>query len=153
MNLELAVVQSCDEHGCLVRVVGEEAPLQTRYSAAVKDRVRVRRADLVAVDLAPQAQTPELVWRWRQGEVLQPLSQEPAPGHVLVGAHGCAMTAKVARPDLQPEVGEVVWLMGHEESAEVADRAVGGEPERPAWIRHRYFATIEATYAAMGGAG
>jgi hypothetical protein len=49
-------------------------------------------------------------------------------------------------------VGEVVWLMGHEDGAEIADRERDGEPERPDWIRQHYFAMIEAQYAAMNGA-
>lgn len=149
MNLELAIVQSCHDAGCRVRLVGQETQLETRYAEAVLNRIRIRRGDLVVVDLAMDI--PQLVWRWRRGEVLQPLDEEPAPGHVLVGSHGCAIEARVTRPDLQYQPGDVVWSSGHVHGAEIVDRAQDGEPGNPDWIRRTYFTLIEEEYAAMDG--
>lgn len=147
MNLELATVQSCHDAGCRVRLVGHETLLDTRYSEAVLNRIRIRRGDLIAVDLA--VDPPQLVWRWRCGEVLQPLSKEPAHEHVIVGSRGCAIEARVTRPDLKLQPGDIVWLSGHAEGAEIVDLARDGEPENADWIRRTYFNLIEDEYAAM----
>jgi hypothetical protein len=134
-----------------VRLVGQEAIVETRYSQAVRNRIRIRCGDLVAVDLAMDVL--QLVWRWRCGEVVQTLNAEPAPGHALVGAQGCAFESQVAHPDLHLEPGDVVWFAGSAQGKEIADRAQNGEPQHPDWIRRMYFPLIEDEYAAMDANG
>lgn len=151
MNLELAIVQSCHGAGCLVRLVGQETVLETHYSDAVRDRIRIRRGDLVAVDLA--ADIPQLVWRWRRGEVLRPLGAEPAPGRVLVGAKGCAFEVQVAHAGLHLEPGDVVWFGGNAQGKEIVDRAANDEPQHADRIRRTTFPLIEDAYAAMDAKG
>lgn len=148
MKLELGIVESCDNTGCRVRLLDQTAPCKTRYAAAVQDRIRIRRGDLVAVDLAPEL--PELVWRWLQVEVLQPLQEAPAAaGQVIVGARGVAAKARIVRPGLELAPGDHAWLAKSERGPEVVDRADDGRPADPEWIRRTWFPLIEAEYAAM----
>jgi hypothetical protein len=151
MNLELAIVQSCHGAGCLVRLVGQKTVLETHYSDAVRDRIRIRRGDLVAVDTTTE--TPQLVWRWRRGEILQPLGVEPAPGRVLVGAQGCAFDVQVMHPGLHLEPGDVVWFAGNAQGKEIVDRAAHGEPQHADRIRRTTFPLIEDAYATMDANG
>lgn len=119
--------------------------MRVAYGPAVRDRIRIRRGQLVAVDLA--ASLPELVWRWWRVEVLRPLGAPPPAGHVLVGAGGIAAEARIGRPDLELAPGDEAWLAKTERGAEVVDRVAGGEPEQPDWLRSRWFPLIEAAYA------
>lgn len=152
MELELAIVESCDECGCRVRPLGQAGTLSVTYSAAVQDRIRIRQGDLVAVNLA--ASLPEIVWRWWQAEVLRPLQEAPAAaGHVVIGSLGIAAHARIARPGLELAPGERTWIAKSDRGVEVIDRMVGGEPEQPEWIRRRWFPLIEAEYAALDVAG
>ena len=150
MQLELAIVQSCNETGCRVRPLGQDETLEVRYSAAVQDRIHIRRGELVAIDHATDI--PLLVWRWRRGRVLKALGAQPAPGYVLIGAGPTAAEARVARPDLQLEPGDHVWVLHSARGVEVFDRSVNGEPEHAEWIRREYFPFIEAQYAAHDAA-
>lgn len=85
-------------------------------------------------------------------EVLRPLGAPPAAGHVLVGADGIAAEARIGRPGLELAPGDEAWLLKTERGAEVVDRVADGEPERPEWLRSRWFPLIEAEYAARNKA-
>jgi hypothetical protein len=148
MQLELATVLSCDREGCVVLPVGQ-TPLRVSYGVAVKDRIRIRRGDVVVVDLV--AAGVDLVWRWRVGEVLRSLEQAPAPGHVLVGATGHIVEARVVQDGLKVAPGDHVCVEHTENGFDILDRVNEGVPEHPAWIRRARFPAIEAAYAAMTG--
>lgn len=141
MNLELAIVLSCDETGCLVQPLNADQPLQTEFSAAVKDRIRIRRRQLVVVDQADQP--PQLVWRWRQAEVL-----EVRQGRAVIGACGVAAEATIP-PGLTLNVGDAVWTTHSETGKEILDRAVEGLPEHPEWFQAQLFPTIEEAYRSL----
>lgn len=147
MKLELATVVSCHAAGCAVRPLGSQATLEAAYATPVYNQIRIRRGDLVALDLAPDP--PQIVWRWRRAEVLHPLTRQPVEGHVFAGSACHAFEARLARPDLHPLPGDTVWFMGHEHGMEIADRAIDGVPERPDWIRQTYFPIVEAYYASL----
>ncbi len=69
MKLELGISLSCTETGCQVRLVKSGTVISAQYSALVRDRIRIRAEELVAVDLGPPV--PEIVWRWVLGRVLE----------------------------------------------------------------------------------
>ena len=144
MDLELALVLSCDETGCLVQYLEGGEPLQTIYSAAVKDRIRIRRRQLVAVDRS--SDPPQSVWRWQQAKVL-----EVRAAHVVVGARSICVEARVRRPDLTLPVGERVWVAGTADGPHIFDRVVNGRPEHPDRFRQEAFPLVEAEYATMNG--
>ncbi len=70
-QLELAVVRACDPDGCDVDLVAAGSR-RVSYSVAVRDTVKVRPGDLVAVD------GDLLVWRWWHGTVVS--VSEPGTG-------------------------------------------------------------------------
>lgn len=144
MDLELALVLSCDGTGCLVQYLEGGEPVQTRYSSAVKDRVRIRRKQLVAVDRS--SAPPQLVWRWHRAEVL-----EVRPESVVVGAFGMCVEATPRHADLAPAIGDEVWVAGTSETYYVFDRVVAEQPEHADRLRREAFPMIEGQYAEMSG--
>lgn len=144
MDLELALVLSCDEAGCLVQYLDGGESVQTHYSPAVKDRVRIRRRQLVAVDRG--SDPPQLVWRWHRAEVL-----ETRPESVVVGHRGVCVEASLRRADLALAIGDEAWVAGTTDAYYVFDCVVADRPEHPDWLRREAFPMIEAQYAEMGG--
>ena len=63
--LVLALVRACHPGGCDVEPLAGGPVVAADYSDAVRDRIRVRPGDLVAVDPAG----PTVVWRWWSGTV------------------------------------------------------------------------------------
>jgi hypothetical protein len=147
MQLELATVLSCHPEGCLVLPVGQATPLTARYAAAVKDRIRIRRSEVVVID--QEGIDVELVWRWRVGEVLRPVERAPAPDHVLVGTTCHIIEARIAQGGLDVVPGDHVCVEHVDDAYYVLDRVNAGGPEHPAWIKRERFPSIEAAYAAM----
>jgi DNA-directed RNA polymerase specialized sigma24 family protein len=66
MTLSLAVARACDDDGCDVEPVdgGQASSRRARYSDAVRDTIKVRPGDLVALD------GDTIVWRWWHGTVV-----------------------------------------------------------------------------------
>jgi RNA polymerase sigma-70 factor (ECF subfamily) len=63
MNLSLALAVACDDDGCDVERL-DGAPARATWSDAVRNTIKVRPGDLVAVD------GTTVVWRWWGGTVL-----------------------------------------------------------------------------------
>lgn len=143
MDLELALVLSCEGTGCLVQYLEGGEPVQTRFSAAVKDRVRIRRKQLVAVDRS--SDPPQLVWRWHRAEVL-----ELRASSAVVGAHGVCVEVPSPGADLALAVGDEVWVAGTAEGDCMLDRVVADAPQHADRLRREAFPMIEAKYARMG---
>ena len=64
MTLALAVTRACDADGCDVDLVVGGTARRATYSDAVRDTVKVRPGDLVALD------GDTIVWRWWHGTVV-----------------------------------------------------------------------------------
>ena len=117
MELELALAESCDAGGCRVRVSGTGQLLDAAYGEKVRDRIRIRSGDLVAVDLA--ASPPAIVGRWWHGTVrevddggatieravTQRAAGDPSTGTLQATVPG-ALRGQIA-------VGDTVFLFGH----------------------------------------
>lgn len=67
MKLQLARVRGGHDDGCDVAYVDVDVTERVGFGAAVRDTVRVRRDDLVVVDV--EADPPEIVWRWWHGTI------------------------------------------------------------------------------------
>ena len=79
MELTLAIVESCTDDGCRVKILEDDSSIETNFSAPVRDhRIRIRPGQLVAVDTSKEI--PETVWRWVRTTV-----QGFAGDRVLVG--------------------------------------------------------------------
>jgi hypothetical protein len=139
MDLVFATVLSCDETGCTVRFLDGETPVWTPYSAEVREHIRIRRRELVAVDRA--AEPPQIVWRWIRAEVLE-LRGEGA----VVGAHGLCAEMTPRNPDLPLHKGDRVWIGGYGGVKYIEDRVHGDGAVHPDELAAHAFPLIAAWY-------
>lgn len=93
MNLTLALAVACDDGGCDIEGLDGRRQRAT-WSDAVRNTIKVRPGDLVAVD------GNEVVWRWWGGTVAS-VDGTPGPSGRLSG-----MTAQVERNVTQREAGD-----------------------------------------------
>lgn len=124
VELSLAVAVACDPEGADVERLDDGLGRRARWSDAVRDTIRVRRGDLVALD------RDEVVWRWWGGRVLA-----VRDGVATVERHAAQrepgdpdrvqMDADVP-PDLDVEAGDRVWFGRSGERAEIV---AAGAPE------------------------
>lgn len=148
MELELAVALACGPEGCRVRYVERDASAAVAYADQVRDRIKVRPGDLVAVDRTTEP--ARLVWRWWHGRVeavagdritvsrnvTQAGPDEPRRGPVDV-VLGDAWRGQVAP-------GDHVYYGG--EAKAVLDVARAGLPSQPKRLREEHFPAIRAAY-------
>lgn len=148
MELELAVALACGPEGCHVRYIEGGASVEVAYADQVRDQIKVRPGDLVAVDRAPEP--ARLVWRWWHGRV------EAVTGDEITVSRNVTqsgpddprrITADVAlgadwRDQVAP--GDLVYYGG--EPKAVLDVARAGKPSRPERLREEHFPAILAAY-------
>ncbi|HVF31427.1 MAG TPA: sigma factor-like helix-turn-helix DNA-binding protein [Acidimicrobiales bacterium] len=138
MELALAVVRSCGPDGCDLEPLAKAPTSRAGYSEAVRDRIRIRRGDLVAV--GPSASGPTIVWRWWSGtvEAMETDRTITVSREVTRGPDGAPRAAfpVALPPDLVGgvDVGETVWF-GTEEDHKVVVAVAGPEAERRAAAR------------------
>jgi hypothetical protein len=136
MHLELATVISCDPSGCRVMLVSGGPVIETRYSAMVQDRVKIRPGQLVALDMEPAI--PEVAWRWYPARVVK-------PGESMVIVQERERQLSAARiPGLETsyDVGDEIWVTGMKGVWELHDRVVEGKPSDPARLKEKVFPRI-----------
>lgn len=66
-GLRLAVAAKCGPDGCDVEELGTAHTRAARYSDAVRNTIKIRPGDLVALDATTNP--PQVVWRWWSGTV------------------------------------------------------------------------------------
>lgn len=143
MDVIFATVLSCDGTGCNISYVdGPKTPEWADYSAPVRDRIRIRRRQLVAVDRA--VQPPQIVWRWYRGEVL-----ELRPTGALVGSHGICAELPLRDPSLILQQGDEVWFGGYGGEMAIHDIVHEDRPADPEALAAEAFPRIEAWYAEL----
>ena len=112
MTLSLALAEACDADGCTVEPVGGGTLRRATYSEAVRDTIKIRPGDLVALDGAA------IVWRWWHGTVVD---VDAAAGHATVRRNATQRTDGDPRTvdlavdvpaDLAPDLraGDVVYF-------------------------------------------
>jgi hypothetical protein len=133
-------VLACNGDGCSVRLVETGRVMRAAFSPLVRDHVRIRRRQLVALDTS--SGPPEIIWRWFIGKVeaMEPdgiavRRLDQPPGSCRVVSNPPAGTA--------PPVGAEVYY-GHTEDWEVVDVVRNDRPTDPARIATEYFPYIEA---------
>lgn len=125
MRLELATVISCGPDGCLVTPLADGPAIETRYSDLVKDRVKIRPGQLVAIDIEPAV--PEVAWRWYAARVVD-------AGELVVTVQERERLLNAARVpglDVSTRVGDTLWVTGMGGTWEIHDRVVDGKPADP----------------------
>ena len=147
LELELAIVLSCTGAGCRVQIAESESVIDAAFTGAVRDTIRIRRGELVAIDRA--AAPPAIAWRWMRGRV-----DAIEDGRAVVtrldaedGAIGetPARLGGVDRLSPRPALGDIVFYTRVGEW-EVASVATLGAPTDPAFVRREYFPAIEREY-------
>lgn len=137
MDFELGTVVACDEAGCAVRLVESGETIRAAFSAEVKDRVRIRQQQLVAIN--PASSPPEIAWRWFRG-VVEAIDDDTVSVRRLdLGPDACRVVSNA--PGIPVSVGDDVYY-GHHDQWTVIDRVLSGGPSQPASIASRYFARM-----------
>jgi hypothetical protein len=150
MNLTLATVTATADDCQVVTLDGR--PLVARYSRLVRDRIKIRPRQLVAIDESPDG--PQVVWRWFRGPVLM-----LADGYAVVDyrpyqpgfRYPIGVAAVPEHLSDSVTVGAEVFYSTHEDGAIIAVAHEGGLAD-PARIAADLFPAIEQVYAEEGGA-
>lgn len=127
LDLQLATVVECDQAGCLVRLVTSGETVRAGFSPAVRDAVRVRKQQLVAVSSA--SSHPEIAWRWYRGVVEEIRPEGVAVRRIDLPAGECRIVADPEHLVLEP--GQAVYYGRHDEWR-IVDTVTGEAPARGA---------------------
>ena len=114
--------------------------VRAAFSPLVRDRVRIRRRQLVAIDTA--ASPPSIAWRWFIGEV-EGVGPEGVSVRRLDQPPGSCRVVSNPPPGVPVPVGAEVYY-GHTADWEVVDTVSGDAPANAARIAQRHFDYIEA---------
>lgn len=122
-----------------MRLADTSTPIKAVYSPLVRDRVRIRQRQLVAIDVA--ATPPQISWRWFIGEV-EATGPEGVSVRRLDQPPGASRLLPTPGPGTQTSVGGEVYF-GPAERWEVVDTVSGDFPTNPGRVAERYFGYIE----------
>ena len=109
------------------------------FSQKVKDTIRIRQQQLVAVntDTAPA----EISWRWFIGEVEATEGDTASIRRLDLPAGSCEVVANADGVKVAP--GDIVFY-GHGESWGIVSRVADGVPADPAALASRYLPEVTA---------
>ena len=152
MNLELGIAISCAPEGCRVRLLDGGATIDAAYAAPVRNSIKIRPRQLVAVDRG--ATPPEVVYRWFIGQVVRVeggrigVVRRDASGHVLEPASTGGVIDLTPSSGLETEVrvGDEVFFTNSPEPL-LNDVAAGGLPAHPELLRRDALPRIAEYYA------
>jgi hypothetical protein len=133
-------VLACDGEGCSVRLAGTGQVITAVYSPLVRDRVRIRQRQLVAIDTAETP--PHIAWRWFIGEV-EAVGPEGVSVRRLDQPPGSCQVVSDPAAGIPVSVGLEVYY-GHTDDWEVAGAVSADGPADASRIADRYFPYIEA---------
>ena len=145
LNLELGTVVACDDTGCRVQPIDGSSPFHAVFSVKVKDNIRIRQRQLVAVDTS--SSPPEIAWRWFIGEVeavdgasvsIRRLDQPPGEVEAI---------SNTDRIQVAP--GDIVYY-GHGEDYGLVSHVVDGRPENVAGLTGKNLPEAHQTLASLG---
>ena len=113
--------------------------IKAAYSPLVRDRVRIRQRQLVAIDTA--AAPPQISWRWFIGEV-EAVGPEGVSVRRLDQPAGSCRVVSNPLPGNPVSVGSEVYY-GHTDDWEVVATVSGDAPVNVGRIAERYFGYIQ----------
>jgi hypothetical protein len=123
-----------------VRLAASGQVITAVYSPLVRDRVRIRQRQLVAIDMAETP--PHIAWRWFIGQV-EAIGQEGVSVRRLDLPAGSCRVVSNAAPGTRISVGAEVYY-GHADDWEVVGTVSGDGPADANRIAERFFGYIEA---------
>ncbi len=127
-----------------MQLIETNQTIQATFSAKVRDRIRVRQQQLVAVDTS--ASPPEISWRWFIGEVESTEGATASIRRLDMPAGSCEVIANA--DGVAVKAGDIVFY-GHGEDYGVVARAANGRPEDPGALASRYLPEVEATLKSL----
>jgi hypothetical protein len=140
-------VQQCTSFGCVVRSLTSNDPVTAAFHPAVKDSIRIRRGQLVAVDTVEDP--PQIAWRWFRGTVHR-MDNGLATVRITVGPPGLVAehVPTTGVPDLAP--GRDVFVSRHGEGWHLAAAAsADGSALEPAGTWTAAAELVMAAHAAI----
>lgn len=155
MDLRLGVAITCAPEGCRVRLLDGGPTIEAVYAAQVRDTIKIRPRQLVAVDRS--ASPPEIAYRWFIGEVVRVdggrigVVRRDASGTVLSAPSGDGVVELAPVSGLERDVrvgGEVFFTT---EPSVLHDIAADGLPAHPERLRREVFPRIAEYYAGHAG--
>lgn len=121
-----------------MQLIESNRTIHAAFSEAVRDRIRVRQQQLVAVDTATEP--PAISWRWFIGEVQSIDGASASIRRLDMPPGSCEV---IANMDAVPvKAGDIVFY-GHGEDYGIVSRAVNGRPEDPRALATTYLPGIE----------
>jgi hypothetical protein len=155
MDLTLGVALTCAPEGCLVRLLDGGPTIEAAYAAPVRDTIKIRPRQLVAMDRS--ASPLEIVYRWFIGEVVRVdgrrigVVRRDASGAVLTAPSGDGVVelAPVSGLERDVRVGDEVFFTT--EPAALHDIAAGGLPTHLERLRREEFPRIAEYYEGRAG--
>jgi hypothetical protein len=144
LNLKLAIIDSCAEDGCQVKMVSDGRDLYARYSAMSKGRVIMHPAQLVAVDF--DAAPPELAWRWHRVQVA-----ELTPTGAITDDRGVQQIPADLPSgfEMNLQVGDWVYITGFGKTYEIHAQISDGQVAHPERIEQHILPRVVAQLAAF----
>lgn len=126
-----------------MQLVTSNKTITAAFSPKVKDTIRIRRRQLVAIDTSTSP--PEIAWRWFIG-VVESVDESGVAVRRLDQPPGSCRVVSNPVPGLTVEPGSEVYY-GRPEGWEVAGLVRANRPADPASIVERYFPLIRAQLA------
>ena len=139
LNLELGTVVECDDEGCRVQLVESRNVITAAFSQKVKDAIRIRQQQLVAVNTATEP--AEIRWRWFIGEVESTDGETASVRRLDLPAGSCEVVLN--RDGVKVAPGDLVYY-GHGESWGIVSRVLDGVPADRSGMAKRYLPEVAA---------
>jgi hypothetical protein len=148
VKLQLAIAETCNSDGCLVKMLSDGSSLKAPYFARMKGRVIVHPGQLVALNM--DMAIPEVTWRWHRLTVT-----EVRPDVVFLDDRGVRQVKATVAPgltfDLQP--GQTVFTNGIQSGdCEIHGLLVGDTLDQLEQVEELILPRIEAILASMPAA-
>jgi hypothetical protein len=137
------MVVECDDQGCCVQLIESGKVITAAFSQKVKDSIRIRRQQLVAVNTATNP--AEISWRWFIGQVESAEGETASIRRLDLPPGSCEVVSNTDGVKVAP--GDVVFY-GHGESWGIVSRVVNGQPADPRGLAKRYLPEVAATLSS-----
>jgi hypothetical protein len=121
-----------------VRLIESGDTVTAAFSEKVKNTIRIRQRQLVAIDTSKAP--PEIAWRWFIGEVESLDGGNASIRRLDMPPGSCALIANADGVAVSP--GDIVYYV-HGDGSYVAAKVVGDGPAEPRALADRYLPRIK----------
>ncbi|MEX0783026.1 MAG: hypothetical protein WD557_10275 [Dehalococcoidia bacterium] len=126
-----------------MQLIESDKVVAAAFSQKVKDTIRVRQQQLVAVNT--ETEPAEISWRWFIGEVESTEGETASIRRLDLPAGSCEVVSNADGVKVAP--GDLVYY-GHGDSWGIVSRVVNGLPADPAALANRHFPEVTAFLAS-----